>query len=157
MPPPILLSPSSVDLDVAAMPRDEILKLLPHRYEFQLIDGVARVDFERKLIVGFHDVRSDGFWARGHIPGRPLFPGVLMIEVAAQLSSLLYNSFIKTNVFLGFAGVDGVKFRGTVSPPSRLVVVASAIEVRPRRMISACQGFVGETMVFEAQITGMPI
>jgi 3-hydroxyacyl-[acyl-carrier-protein] dehydratase len=80
-----------------------------------------------------------------------------MIETAAQLSSYAYKQYIETDSFLGFAGVDEVKFRGTVEPPARLVIIGKAVQLKPRRMITLCQGFVDSTMVFEAKITGMPI
>lgn len=157
MPPPVLLELSSIDQGKLLMNREEILAALPHRHEFQLVDGVFQCDTTTGIFAGYHDVKPDGFWARGHIPGRPLFPGVLMIEVAAQLSSIMYHRYISEAGFLGFVGVDGVKFRGTVEPPCRLVVVGKAIQVKPRRTICHCQGFVGGDMVFEAEITGMPI
>jgi len=108
-------------------------------------------------VVGYKDVREDEFWVRGHIPGRPLLPGVLMIEAGAQLVSFCTHKILNINKFVGFGGVDEVKFRGTVIPPCRLVLVGKAIEVKPRRCVCYVQGFVDNTMVFEAKITGMPV
>lgn len=157
MPPPVILSPSSLDFSSLVADREAIMKLNPQRFEFQLLDGVLLADREKNVFAGFHDVRADAFWVRGHIPGRPLFPGVLMIESAAQLCSFMFYAHFPGSGFLGFAGVDGVKFRGAVVPPRRLVIVGQVKSVRPRRMICNTQGYVDENMVFEAEITGMPV
>jgi 3-hydroxyacyl-[acyl-carrier-protein] dehydratase len=157
MPPPLILDPAQLDLSQCVADAAEIERHNPHRFEFRLLDAVVYLDKERGIYVGYHDVRTDAFWVRGHIPGRPLFPGVLMIEAAAQLASYLYHSLFPGMNFLGFTGVDGVKFRGVVEPPARLVVVGHGVQMKPRRLICATQGFVGETMVFEATITGMPV
>jgi len=157
MPPPVILDPTALDFSQPLAVRADIERVLPHRYEFALLDAVLMLDLERGVYAGYHDVRPDAFWVRGHIPGRPLFPGVLMIEAAAQLASFVHARLFPDAGFLGFTGVDEVKFRGTVQPPCRLVMVGRAKQVRPRRMICQTQGFVGTTMVFEGEITGMSI
>ncbi len=157
MPPPPILDLAQLDLSNLVADRAAILRVNPHRHEFALLDAVVLLDAERGLVAGYHDVRPDAFWTRGHIPGRPLFPGVLMIEVAAQLASFAAHSFLKHDRFIGFAGVDQAKFRGTVTPPGRFVVLGRQVELKPRRIIMAAQGFVEGTMVFEAEITGMTV
>ena len=157
MPPPVLLDPLTLDFEhpVARVPDIEAVN--PHRYEFRLLDGVVHMDLERRLFAGFHEVRSDAYWVRGHIPGRPLLPGVLMIEACAQLASYAYHAAYPERGFLGFGGADAVKFRGAVQPPARFVIVGQATELRPKRMICDMQGFVGDTMVFEGKLTGLPV
>ena len=66
-------------------------------------------------IVGFKDIRDDEFWVAGHIPGRPLFPGVLMIETAAQLASFYTKKFVGWKGFVGFGAVENCRFRAQVS------------------------------------------
>ncbi|MBU0717092.1 MAG: beta-hydroxyacyl-ACP dehydratase [Planctomycetes bacterium] len=146
-----------MDLTNSVADRAEIERVNPHRHEFRLLDGVVLVDLERRLCAGYHDVRPDAFWVRGHIPDRPLFPGVLMIEAAAQLASYFYHRAVPGRGFLGFVAVDRVKFRGTVQPPCRFVIVGHGTEVKPRRLICELQGFIDSTMVFEAEITGMSV
>jgi len=107
--------------------------------------------------VAWRDVRDDEFWVPGHIPGRPLFPGVLMIEAAAQLASFMVLRRLPDHDFLGFAGVDDVKFRGQVVPGDRLYVLMEQTEFRRRRCICNTQGLVRGEIVFEATITGMPM
>jgi 3-hydroxyacyl-[acyl-carrier-protein] dehydratase len=157
MPPPLIIDPAQLDLSNVVADREEIARVNPHRYEFALVDRVVHLDIEHSTYAGYLDLRTDAFWVRGHVPGRPLFPGVLMIECAAQLASYLYHHLLPKMGFLGFTGVDGVKFRGIVEPPCRFVVVGRGVQVKPRRMICASQGFVGDMMVFEGTITGMPV
>jgi len=157
MPPPVILDPSTLDLSRLIADRAEIMRVNPHRHEFALLDGIVHCDVEKGVFAGYHDVREDAFWVRGHIPGRPLFPGVLMIEVAAQLASYLTQRILGTEGFVGFAGVDKVKFRGTIKPPSRFVIVGRGKQVKRRRTVCETQGFVDNTMVFEGEITGMPV
>ena len=157
MPPPAFLDPATLDLDHPIFTREQIQQYNPQRHEFALLDAIVLIDEARQLFAGYHDVREDAWWTRGHIPGRPLFPGVLMIEVAAQLASFLTHHLLKFEGFIGFAGVDNVKFRGAISPPARFVVIARGHKIRPRRIICDTQGFVDNTMVFEGRITGMPV
>lgn len=157
MPPPMIIDPSTLDLEHPIATAEQIRTINPQRHEFALLDAIVYVDKERGIFAGYHDVREDDWWVRGHIPGRPLFPGVLMIECAAQLASYLTHTMLDAQGFIGFGGVDGVKFRGTITPPCRFVVIGQGKSVKPRRSICQCQGFVGGTMVFEAEITGMRV
>ncbi len=157
MPPPAIVDPATLDFTSLVADRAQVEAVNPHRHEFQLLDAVVLADADRGIFAGYHDVREDAFWVRGHVPGRPLFPGVLMIESAAQLASFMFHHVFDRPGFLGFVGVEGVKFRGTVEPPSRFVVVGEAKQLRPRRVICQAQGFVDNAMVFEAIITGMPV
>jgi len=153
----MILDPSELDLGRVIAGPEEIERANPHRHEFRLLDGVVLLDMDRGLYAGYHDIREEAFWVRGHVPGRPLFPGVLMIEAAAQLASYVHQVTFERQSFLGFLGVDNVKFRGTVQPPSRFVIIGRATQWKPRRMGCHSQGFIGNTMVFEGDIAGMTI
>lgn len=157
MPSPALIDPLSIDVSRPARGIEDIRAHNRQRFEMEMLSGIALVDNEKQMAVGFKHVSEEDFWVRGHVPGRPLFPGVLMIEVAAQLASYLYHRLFPDMGFLGFTGVDDVKFRGTVAPPCRLVIVGRGLQMKPRRMVCASQGFVGSMMIFEGVITGMPV
>lgn len=157
MVPTLLFDIVGIDLDRVKYDIAEVESINPHRGAMRLLDGIIHDENNYLKAVAFHDVRKDEFWVEGHIPGRPLFPGVLMIEAAAQLASFMTIKRNPQIKFLGFAGVDKVKFRGQVVPGDRLIILAEALETRPRRHICAAQGLVNGTMVFEAIITGMPM
>jgi len=156
MPPQPYLDISQLDMNNILVDKDGIYAVLPHRYEFARLDAIVHQDEQAGLMAGYHDLRDDEFWVRGHIPGRPIFPGVMMVETAAQL--VCYNVMATSEAqsgFLGFGGVDGVKFRGSVLPGQRVILVGKMLEIRPRRCRGAVQGFVDGRMVFEGEITGM--
>lgn len=155
MPPTPYLDIDSLDLENIIIPREEIYQRLPHRHEFMLLDGIVHLDEETGLMAGVRKLNPEEFWVRGHIPGRPLFPGVLMIETAAQLVSYYAMGAMDNQGFLGFAGVEGAKFRGSVGPGETMVMVGKMIDIRTRRCVGNTQGFVNGKMVFEGTITGM--
>src|SRR4051812_13662880 len=76
---------SRIDFSKPVAGIEQIRAVNPHRYEFEMVTAIVLLDPDRKLIVGYKDLAADEFWARGHMPGYPLFPGVLMCEAAAQL------------------------------------------------------------------------
>ena len=155
MPPKALFDFSTIDTSKVIVSRDEIYEVNPHRFEFMQLDGLYLVDFERERMAGYRDVREDEFWVRGHIPGRPIFPGVLMIETAAQLVGY-YTARVRPNKgFLGFGGIDDVKFRGEVVPGQRILMIGIMLEIRDRRAKGAAQAYVDGRLVFEGTITGM--
>ena len=155
MPPPLLIDLQKVDLSRTCLTQEQIYELLPQRHEFMLLEGVCHVDYESKQIVAYRDVRPQDWWFRGHVPGRPLLPGVLMLEMAAQLSVVFVKLTSTAGGFVGFGGIDQCKFRGAVVPPCRLYVLSMAREIRTRKISSDTQCVVDGKLVFEARITGM--
>lgn len=158
MPPPLLIDLDTVDVQRVVHTREEIYeRFLPHGFEFQVLDGVLHIDHARKEIVAFVDVRTDAWWVRGHVPGRPLLPGVLMLEMAAQACAVGTKLLTDYPAFIAFGGVDRCKFRGTVVPPARMYLLCRAEELRGRRSVSRAQGVVNGRLVFEATITGLTL
>ena len=157
MAPPLLFDISKIDLDHLAYDVDGIERANPHRGAMRMLDGVIWENEDASEALAFHDVREDEFWVPGHIPGRPLFPGVLMIETAAQLASFLFLLRLGRDVFMGFAGLDEVKFRGQVTPGQRLLMLCQEADLRKRRSICRTQGIVDGKLVYEGVVTGMPI
>jgi len=162
MPAP-LVDLESLDLSRSVYAVEDLQQILRQRGTFSLIDGVLHLDrSEGGVIVGYKDVRSDDWWAKDHIPGRPLFPGVLMVEASAQLGS--FDFFKRTEVpvtFIGFTGIDNTRFRGTVEPPCRLYFVGKVLRMRatPGRTLFTYQfqGLVAGKIVFETEVTGMQL
>ena len=155
MPPPLLMDLTKVDLDKVCLNQKQIYEHLPHRHEFMLLGGVCHVDIKAHQIIAFRDIKPDDWWFRGHVPGRPLLPGVLMLEMAAQTSALLTKLAGGFDAFIAFGGVDDCKFREAVKAPSRLYLLCVGEDIRPRRIVSETQGVVDHQLIFEARITGL--
>ncbi|KHE93526.1 MAG: beta-hydroxyacyl-ACP dehydratase [Candidatus Scalindua rubra] len=150
-----LVDIDTIDLNELTADIDQIRLIVPHRYEMEMLSGILKFDLENKIIIGFKDVKKDEFWVRGHIPGNPLMPGVLMVEAAAQLCTYYFKSSIQTEKFFGFGGIDKVKFRGKVLPGDKLIIIAKNSELRDRRAIFDVQGMANGKLVFEGKIIGM--
>ncbi|MHC4948156.1 MAG: 3-hydroxyacyl-ACP dehydratase FabZ family protein [Planctomycetota bacterium] len=144
-----------IDLDHVVLTAEQIEALNPQRGDMRQLDAVVWSSEDRQRLLGVKHVRDDEFWVPGHIPGRPLYPGVLMIEAGAQLSSLLYKLKSKEERFLGFTRCDHVSFRGQVVPGDTLHVLAQELSFGARRCVCLTQGMVDGQLVFEAKITGM--
>ena len=158
MPSKPLFDLEKIDVVHVAVDRQEIEEINPQRYEFQQLTHVCYFDRDEKVIVGVRDVREEEFWVRGHMPDRPLFPGVLMIEVAAQLCGIYTARTVGfTAGTNGFGGADGVRFHRMVTVGDRLVIVAKAETVQPRRSRYSTQGFVDGALAFEARIFGITL
>ena len=157
MAPSLLFDISSIDLTQILRSVDDIERVNPHRGAMRMLDGVIWENEDASEALAFHDVREDEFWVPGHIPGRPIFPGVLMIETAAQFASFLFLRRMGERFFMGFAGVDNVKFRGQVVPGDRFHLLLREVDFRRRRSICTTQGVVNGQLVFEGTVTGMPI
>jgi 3-hydroxyacyl-[acyl-carrier-protein] dehydratase len=158
MPPPLLVDLAAVDLARYAHDLAAVEARIPQRFEMGFLDGVHLLDTATQVCVGSRRIRPDEFWVRGHIPGRPILPGVLSVEAMAQLCSFYFKSvYADDQRFFGFGGVDGVKFRGTVVPGDLLVLLCRVRDMKPRRAVFDAQGVVGDRLVVEAVITGVPV
>lgn len=131
-----LIDPSTLDLSGTAIPDEELRNLIPQDHEFRMIDRVAHLDLENQVAVGIKEFGKDAWWGPGHIPGRPLLPGVLMVEGAAQIATVLLKNVAGWPVegFVGFGGLDKVRFRGAVEPPCTLQFVSCKGKISGRRM-----------------------
>lgn len=155
----LILDPTQLDFDQPIAGIEAIRDRIPQRHEIEQLTAIVHEDVEAKVFAGYKDIREDEFWVRGHMPGMPLMPGVLMCEAAAQLCSF----FVQRHDLLGcemvgFGGLDEVRFRGAVVPGDRMAIIAQMTKVRRGRMIQArFQCFVGENLVCEGQLLGIPI
>ena len=154
MPPQLLFDLSAIDLNKVVYDQEAIRQVNPQRGAMEHLNGIVYMDVEQRRIVGYKDVRHDEFWVEGHIPGRPLLPGVIMIEAAAQLASFLTRYVSSWRGFIGFGGVEEVKFRAPVTPGCRMYILGSQTWERHRRLCCAMQGIVNGNIVFEGRVIG---
>jgi 3-hydroxyacyl-[acyl-carrier-protein] dehydratase len=158
MPPGPHLDPTQLDLTRVIADLEAIRRVNPQRFEMEQLTAIVLIDPEQLLIAGYKDVRHDEFWVRGHLPGYPLMPGVLMCEAAAQICSyyMISQRLVQTD-FVGFGGLENTRFRAPVHPGDRLVLIGKADKLNRRQMTFDVQGFVGSTMVFHADVIGVPM
>jgi 3-hydroxyacyl-[acyl-carrier-protein] dehydratase len=126
---------------------DAIMKILPHRYPFLMVDGVTEVNADR--ILAFKNVSFNEPHFMGHFPGLPVMPGVLIIEALAQSGAILAHesgSFNPTSQVVFFMTIDKAKFRRQVKPGDRM-----ELEVVPLRKGSAVWKMKGTARV-EGQV-----
>ena len=158
MPPSLLFDLSQIDLSAAPVyDKVVIQEVNPQSFEMQQLNGILWYDKKKFLILGYKDVGDDEFWIRGHIPGRPLMPGVIMIECAAQLLSFFVKKIYGIDAFIGFAGIDSAKFRAPVVPGQRLYLLGHLKKFKSRKYTAYIQGVVEGNMVFETTVSGMKV
>jgi 3-hydroxyacyl-[acyl-carrier-protein] dehydratase len=157
MPPALLVDINTINLNQIVFDAEAIEQVNPHRHEMRQLDAIIHFDKDSGTVVGYKDITDNEFWVRGHIPGRPIMPGVIMLEAAAQLASFSAKKVLYQEGFLGFSGLEDVKFRLQVIPGSRLYLLGKFLEIRRRQFKLAAQGVVEGQMVFHATIIGMPI
>ncbi len=147
---------NTIDPEKVILTREEIQEILPQRYEFAQLDAVCHLDEEEGVIVAYKDLSEDEWWAKGHIPGRPLMPGVMMIEASAQTGAILLKKLFPQvkDRFIGFGGLDNARFRGVVTPPARIFYMAKRGQFRSRLSTMPAQAWVNGKIVFEGKVLG---
>lgn len=154
MPPKLLFDISGVDLNRTLYDQEAIREANPQRGDMEHLNVIVYAAPEQGRIIGYKDVRADEFWVPGHIPGRPLLPGVIMIECGAQLASFYTRKFVGWTGFVGFGGLENCKFRLPVGPGKRLYILGQKEWERHGRIFCNIQGMVDGAVVFECSIIG---
>ena len=157
MPPELHFDLAQIDFSNIVADQEAIRAVNPQRFEMLQLDAVIYLDAANHITIGYKDVRYDEFWVRGHMPGFPLMPGVIMCEAGAQLIGLYAKkNLLVAGSFIVFSGMDAVRFRGQVKPGDRFWLVGKASKVTRRQVTFEVQGFASGKMVFEGTLNGMP-
>lgn len=135
---------------MSSMDINEIMKYLPHRYPFLMLDKVESVEPGKK-IVAVKNVSINEPFFQGHFPNRPVFPGVLILEAMAQAAAILSfkteDTTPDSNSVYYFVGIDGARFKKPVGPGDRLV-----LEVEFTRAVKGIWKFAGKARVDDSLV-----
>lgn len=132
---PVIDSDVQVDEQVAIKTTytlEEIQQLLPHRYPFALVDRI--IDYRPgEQAVGIKNVTFNEPQFQGHFPGRPIMPGVLIVEAMAQVGGIVLTQMPGVSGLCMFAGIDKVRFRRPVVPGDQLVITTTLLAIKGKR------------------------
>ena len=134
----------------------EILKQLPHRYPFLLVDRVLELD-KGKTIKALKNVTMNEPFFEGHFPHRPVMPGVLMLEALAQAAALLAFDALDTSpsddLVYYFAGIDGARFKRPVEPGDQLILDVELLRMKAGIFKFKARASVEGELAVEAELT----
>jgi beta-hydroxyacyl-ACP dehydratase FabZ len=137
---------------------EDIIKILPHRYPFLLVDRITELE-PGKRVVGIKNVSINEPFFRGHFPGNPIMPGVLIIEAMAQVGGVLARLSVPGAVdkengdTVFFMSMDKVKFRKPVVPGDQIIFELTPLRTGSRVWKMAGKAFVNDELVAEAELT----
>ena len=155
----LIIDPATIDFSHIVADLDEIRRYNLQRFEMEQLTAIVLEDTERNICVGYKDTTTSDFWVRGHMPGMPLMPGVVMLEAAAQLCSYYAQKLdLLGTRMIGFGCLEDVRFRDPVVPGDRLILICQLVKARRGRMlVSRFQGAVHDNLVVEGILKGVPI
>lgn len=156
----LIIDPCTLDLNHVIADIEEIRRYNPQRYEMEQVTAIVHIDPAKNICVAYKDITESEFWIRGHMPGMPLMPGVVMCEAAAQVCCYYTSKFqlLGEGTIIGFGGIEEVRFRDPVRVGDRLVLACELLKLRRGMLVIArFQGFVRNSLVVEGKILGIPL
>lgn len=136
---------------------ERIMEMIPHRYPFLMIDRMVELELG-EYAVGIKNVTINEPFFTGHFPGKPVMPGVLIIEAMAQTSAVLVVETLGKDAegkLVYFMSIEEAKFRKPVVPGDTIHIRATKVHARRNVWKFKCEATVGETLVAEATVCAM--
>lgn len=130
----------------------EVIKILPHRYPFLLVDKIVELDLENGYIIGQKNVTINEWFFQGHFPAAPIMPGVLILEALAQAGGVLVHLKANSGKIAVLLNMNNVKFRTPVHPGDVLNLKAEAIHFSLKGGRVKATASVNEKVAAEAEI-----
>lgn len=131
---------------------DEIMKMLPHRYPFLLVDRITEY-VPGQYVKGYKNISIGEHCFTGHFPQKPIFPGVLQIEALAQVSAaMVFTMPEHKDKWAVFAGVDNARFKKMVQPGDKFEMHAELIKIKGPIVKAHAKGFVDGQLAVEVDL-----
>lgn len=131
--------------------REQIMQILPHREPMLLVDRAEIIGDES---VSEYTIPEDPYFTKGHFPGNPIVPGVILCEIMAQGSVLLFEEKLKGKLAL-YAGMDKVRFKKSVHPGDKVTVRATSLNSRGALLQISATAYVGDEICASGQLSFM--
>lgn len=156
----LIVDPAEFDVNRVVADIEEIRRYNPQRFEMEQLSAIVFEDPVNRRCAGIKDVTANEFWVRGHMPGMPLMPGVIVLEAAAQLCSYFTQKYdlLGGAKMVGLGGFEDVRFREPIRIGDRLFIACEQVKLRPGAVIiSRFQVFVKGSLVAAGAMKGIPL